>query len=128
MDDGNQNTGPGFPIKQFVRIDPADIVDAINILIVEINNLFAASGGDPFVTVTQKQMRTWLATHGSNPVYIYTVDNVVSALIANPINIAWDHANTMTINDDLYQFIQSTLVFSDTQMLLAFLEMQALPA
>lgn len=128
MDDGNQNTGPGFPIRQFLRIDTADICDAVNILIVEINQLIMASGGDPFVTVTQKQMRTWLATHGSNPVYIYTVDNAVSALIADPVNIAWDHANSMTLNDALYQFIQSTLGFSTSQMLVAFLEMQALPA
>ena len=127
MDDGNQNTGIGSPLKQFVRIEPADTCDAINVLIVELNNLFTSGGIIPGSTVTQKQFRAWAAANGS-PVYIYTIDQAVSADIADNVNIRWNHGNTMAINDALYNFIQSTLSFSNAQMLAAFAAMGTFPS
>lgn len=118
----NSNNAPGFPIKQFVRIDAADVTDATNILIVELNSLFTSLGAGVVPAVTQKQVRNWLAANN----YIYTIDQAVPADIGNVVNIAWDHGNTMLFGDVLYQFIQTTLGFNNLQMMSAFAQMQEL--
>jgi len=117
---------PNFPIAQFYDIPAQSVTDAVNLLIVELNALFVQGGiaPTPGTLVTQKQFRTWLAANGA-PLYIYTVDQAVPSDIASPINIQWNHSNTMIQGDALYNFIQSTLGFTNGQMLLAFLAMGA---
>ena len=113
-----------YPIKQFVIIAPQDITDCVNALVVDINANLAQLGATASPTVTAKQMRGWLAANGA-PLYIYTVDNAVPADIANAVNIQWNHGNTMVQGDALYNFIQTTLGFTPSQMLAAILAMGA---
>jgi len=53
-------------------------------------------------------VRKWLAANGT-PLYIYTVDNAVSADIADPINMLWNDSYLVTANDPLDTFIRTTL-------------------
>lgn len=76
--------------------------------------------------VTQKQLRGWLANNGI-PAYIYTVDAVCPADIANAVNIQWLHGNTMVQGDPLYVFIETTLGFTPTQMATAYQAMELYP-
>jgi hypothetical protein len=117
---------PNFPIRQFYDIPAQETTDAVNQLIVELNQLFVQGGiaPTPGTLVTQKQLRTWLALNG-NPLYIYTVDQAVTADIATAVNIQWNHGNTMIQGDALYNFIQSTLGLTGPQMLSAFAAMGA---
>lgn len=78
-------------------------------------------------SVTQKQLRGWLAANGIPP-YIYAVDAACPADIANAVNIRWLHGNTMAMNDPLYGFIETTLSFSSAQMLAAYIAMGTYPA
>lgn len=80
----------------------------------------------PADSVTQKQMRGWLAANGS-PLYIYTVDAACPADIADTVNIEWLHGDSMVLGDTLYVFIQSTLGFTADDMAAAFAAMQAYP-
>ena len=113
-----------YPIKQFVIVAPNDITDALNALVIDINANLATLGATAAPTVTQRQMRAWLATNGA-PLYIYTVDNACPADIANAVNIQWNHGNTMVQGDALYNFIQATLGFTAGQMLAAIFAMEA---
>lgn len=83
-----------------------------------------ASGVAP--SVTQKQLRAWLASNGV-PVYIYTVDAACPADIASSVNIQWLHGNTMVVGDPLYVFIETTLGFNAAQMLAAYNAMETYP-
>jgi len=111
------------PIKSFSQVPPEAIVDAFNSLIVDINAADASLGMSQSPFVTMKQLRLWAASNGS-PSYIYTIDNAVSADIANVVNIQWNHGNTMVYSDALYVFIQSTLGFTSGQMVTALSAMQ----
>ena len=114
-----------YPIKQFVIIAPQDVTDCVNALVVDINTNLANLGATAVPTVTQKQMRSWLATNGS-PKYIYQVDDACPSDLASAINIQWNHGNTLVQGDGLYAFIQATLGFTPSQMLAAILAMGAL--
>ena len=113
-----------YPIKQFVIIAPNDITDAFNALVIDINTNLATLGATSVPTVTAKQLRGWLAANGA-PLYIYMVDNVCPADIANAVNIQWNHGNTMVQGDALYNFIQATLGFTAAQMLETIFAMEA---
>lgn len=124
MSDDFQRLQWSYPIRQFRIVVPESITDALNALVVDINANLQLLGATSAPTVTAKQMRNWLAANGT-PLYIYTLDNACPADIANPVNIAWNHANTMAQGDGLYQFIQTTLGLSDSQMLAAIIAMGA---
>lgn len=115
-----------FPIQQFVRIEANQITDAVNLLIVDINALFASLGVGAGAYASQHQLRAWASNNGS-PLYIYTLDQAVNALISNDINIRWNHSPTIVQGDPLYLFIQTTLGFTTLQMLAALAAMQAYP-
>ena len=112
------------PIAGFARVPADAVADAFNSLIRDINAALSAIGlsaSTPFVT--SKQLHLWAAANGS-PVYIYTLDNSVPADIANAVNIQWFHGNTMQQGDALYNFVKSTLGFTDPQMITAMTAMQ----
>ena len=88
----------------------------------QIATLYSAAN----LGATQKQVRAWAAANGS-PLYIYTLDNACPADIANIVNIQWNHGNTMTVGDSLYNFIQTTLSFTTFQMTSAFAAMLTYP-
>ena len=91
------------------------------------SQLAALAGGSATVSVTQKQMRGWLANNGVPP-YIYAVDVACPADIANTVNSQWLHGNLMFASDPLYMFIEATLGFTALQMATAFQGMEAYPA
>ena len=55
-------------------------------------------------TVTIKQVRAWASANGS-PLYIYTIDQAMSADIANPAYTIWHSGPTMKQGDALFAFI-----------------------
>ena len=112
-----------LPIRGFSNIAPEQIVDAFNTLIADINAAMYTVGGAQVPYVTISQVRQWAAANGS-PLYIYQIDNVMTADIANTANIQWNHGSTMKLNDALYNFIQSVTGFTNAQMLAAFAAMQ----
>ena len=111
---------PSLP--QAISLSGAELIEAVQAGVsvkVSVSQLAYYVAG----SVTQNQMRTWLAANGF-PAYIYTVDFAVPADIANPVNIRWLHGNTLSIGDPLYLFIQTTLGFTSGQMLAAYTAMQ----
>ena len=114
---------PGLP--QAISLSGAELIEvvqagvSVKVSVGQLTNYVAGS-------VTQNQMRTWLAVNGS-PVYIYTVDIAVPADIANPVNIRWLHGNALSVGDPLYLFIQTTLGFTSGQMIAAYAAMQGYP-
>lgn len=112
-----------LPIRGFSNVAPEQIVDALNQLISDINAVGYSVGGAQIPYVTISQVRQWAAANGS-PLYIYQIDNVLTADIANMVNIQWNHGSTMKQGDTLYNFIQSVTGFNNAQMLAALTAMQ----
>ena len=114
---------PGLP--QAVSLSGAELIEAVQ---AGVSVKVSASQLISFATasVTQHQMRAWLAANGF-PLYIYTVDFACPADIANAVNIQWLHGNSMSVGDPLYLFIQATLGFTSTQMLNTYTAMQGYP-
>jgi hypothetical protein len=74
--------------------------------------------GTPFVTL--RQVMQWAAALG----VLYAIDNVVPADIANAVTIQWRRGQVMKSADGLYAFIQTTLGYTNAQMIAAFSLMQ----
>ena len=102
---------PTFPIQQFIRIEANQITDAVNLLIVDINALFASLGVGSGGYASQHQLRAWASNNGS-PLYIYTIDQAVDALISNDINIRWNHSATIVQGDLVTRLAQGLVTVS----------------
>jgi hypothetical protein len=82
----------------------------INIIVDWIN----ATNLVPSTQVTMVQMRKALVSTGGGA--IYTVQNGISADIADPVNIAWSSGNVVSPGDVLAVSIQASLGYTAQQM------------
>ncbi len=80
-----------------------------------VNELNAQTYGSD---VTVYQMKCALAALGGGQ--IYTVQNAISADIADAVNIEWTSGNVVTMGDPLAASIQSSLSYNDAQMTALF--------
>jgi hypothetical protein len=101
---------PIFPIPYFKSVNPGELQNDFNLLIDEINLDFGAIGGAGVnvQSTSLATLRYWLSTNGS-PLYIYTIDNMVSGDIGSTVNILWNHGFQIVQGDPLYNFITTTL-------------------
>lgn len=63
-------------------------------------------------STTVSQIKRALAQSG----VMQTVSDAVSADVTSSVNIQWESGVIFDVNDDLYNFIKSTLSYSDAQM------------
>jgi hypothetical protein len=103
-------------IPYFIRVQPSNVVDALNRLIDYINANFAATGFIYAGSVTRRQFFSALAA--SN--LMQTVESGIPGNANNAVYIEWMAGLTITPNDALAQNVQSTLGYSPAQMAALF--------